>query len=115
MNSTYPHASPTWARRPNDLRPHTVYELWAGTECIYVGMTVNLRGRLADHRRYRNGWPRVTEIRTTEVSCRNSAAGLEERLIFLLRPSENSRWNPDYDKSLLTRRGFRVLLDAASP
>lgn len=111
MNSTYPHASPAWARFPDDHRPHFVYELWAGPRCLYVGMTVNLRSRLGDHRRYRPGF---TEVRTTEVSSRNSAEGLERRLIFLLRPSNNLQWNPEYDKSLVDRPGFRVLRDAAS-
>lgn len=101
-----------WARHV--FEPHTVYELWRGGECVYVGMTCDLASRLASHRKV--ALIQWDEVRTTAVSDRTSAEGLERRLIFLLRPPHNNRWNPDQEPNLARYyRPLRVLADAASP
>lgn len=101
-----------WARYV--FRPHTVYELWLEGECVYVGMTCNLESRLSSHRKV--GWIKWDEVRTTAVSDRTSAEGLERRLIFLLRPRCNQKWNPDHERSLMSWcKPLSVLAAAAFP
>lgn len=122
---TYPHQMPPrWiAPEPSDpgsawspvvFKPHVVYELWQNGECLYVGISSNLEGRLRDHRKtWREGqwWD---EVRTTAVSDRRVAEGLERRLIFILRPKRNKAWNPDQKPWLLRLPQWRVLVDAAA-
>lgn len=79
---------------PQALRPHYVYELWAGDTCLYVGMTANLKSRIGDHRRKPWG-SQITEVRSVERPTRGAAKALEAQRIFILRPKRNLDGNPD--------------------
>jgi predicted GIY-YIG superfamily endonuclease len=82
-------------------RPASVYELWAGDQCLYVGCTVNLRSRISDHSRYFYHWAQVTEVRVRDFPTHSQALAAESALIYTLRPPENIRHNPDHDRGLL--------------
>lgn len=76
------------------IRPHVVYEIWAGDLCLYVGMTCDLKRRLSVHRS-RNTWHRVTtEVRTTTCPDRASATRVEAERIGVLRPANNVIGSP---------------------
>ena len=50
-----------------DPRPHSVYRCWSEDgDLLYVGCSVNVRARLAAHRRGAPWWPQVAKVTTVD-------------------------------------------------
>lgn len=75
--------------------PHTVYEIWSGDTCLYVGMTRNTRRRLNEHRQRQPWWPSVTDVKYTDCPDWRAASFLERVTIVQLCPTHNLRDNPE--------------------
>jgi predicted GIY-YIG superfamily endonuclease len=79
---------PLHRRRPLELEPHYVYWLFdASGALLYVGATVNVRQRLAEHRRRQHWWPQVVDVHVTETPNRNAAFELECEILRIHAPA----------------------------
>lgn len=70
-------------------RTHYVYRAYAGTELLYVGVTVNLAGRVSKHRHLKPWWSRVTDIKVEACASREAAFDAEREAIIHEQPSRN--------------------------
>jgi excinuclease UvrABC nuclease subunit len=73
-----------------------IYFITMGLEILYIGSSVNLRARLAQHRTSRK-WGEVVEVRLLlfheRLAC--EMREMEHELIYCLRPKANVVMNPD--------------------
>ena len=81
--------------RQNAARPHFVYKLWAKDRCLYVGMTVNLGGRLAQHQRTQSWWKSVTDVEAALYFDRDEARRMEDEAILRHQPRHNINLTDD--------------------
>lgn len=73
----------------NDSDPRYVYTFWSGDECLYVGCTGYLGGRLNAHASARPWWPSVTSIDATVHPNRQEGERAERDRIRELQPTHN--------------------------
>ncbi|QLQ11123.1 MAG: GIY-YIG nuclease family protein [Nocardioidaceae bacterium] len=97
----------------HDNELNWVYSLWSGDACLYVGITNNLKRRLAQHRSGQPWWPEVDRIVSDKVIGRVPAMEFEAHDIRKYRPKYNIAHNPDHHRDPLggiehTERGLRV-------
>lgn len=85
-----------------DRRPHFVYELWgAFGECLYVGYTSDLPGRLHTHSKT-HWWEDVREVKAKMHYGRTAALDGERHLIATHQPTHNVQGT---ERDRLARRG----------
>lgn len=70
-------------------RVHYLYRAYAGSELLYVGVTVNPSGRLSKHRYLKPWWALVTEVKFETHESRDSAFEAEREAILHERPVHN--------------------------
>lgn len=91
-------------------RETAVYQLFdeAGS-LLYVGMTVNLKARYAEHKMCKSWWPRVDRDRTKVMwfDNREEATEMEIALIQHEDPEGNICWSNRYRKRTILRSGRR--------
>lgn len=78
-------------RRPFPVHrgPQYLYRLYAGEQCIYVGITENLKARLASHAHDKPWWPEVDRVEHEIIYGREEAMDAEQFLIRVLDPPHN--------------------------
>ena len=75
--------------------PHVVYLFWdADDNCLYVGLTVNVKTRHGSHAREKRWWDKVDRIDQIDCASRDEADALETKLIVELRPRYNKKKKP---------------------
>jgi len=72
--------------------PTIVYSLWNEEgDCLYIGVTTNLRRRFQQHARLAAWWPEASRYQPIELTNPIDARTVERALIRAYKPLHNTR------------------------
>jgi len=71
----------------------TLYKFWNKNELLYVGISLNVFARLSQHRRDKEWWDEVTEIKVKHFDTREEALDAEAKSIKNDSPKYNIAMN----------------------
>lgn len=75
------------------FEPHSVYTISENGKILYIGMTVNIRSRMYDHKTGSSFWSESCECTVEVLPTRRAALNRERELIKQLKPPFNKMHN----------------------